>query len=374
MHSWEIYVHIPFCVRKCDYCDFLSFPCEDTRRREYLAALIQEITHVKIPETYGGVKSIYVGGGTPSLLSGEEMQRILNTIRSCFPVEEGAEISMEANPGTLTEEKLKGYRAAGVNRLSIGCQSVHDKELRMLGRIHQFADFTESFALARRTGFCNINVDLMSAIPGQHREDWQDCLKTIAALEPEHISAYSLIVEEGTPFAKRRLELPDEEEERQMYADTRKILKAFGYEQYEISNYARPGYACRHNIGYWDGTPYRSFGLGASSYIEETRFRNTGQMDIYLKQAQEPERLRREIEVLTKENRMEEYMFLGLRMNCGVSRKGFLERFGKSMEEVYGSKIEHFVREKLLTFSEDRVSLTEKGMDLANYVMAGFLL
>lgn len=374
MRSWEIYVHIPFCVRKCDYCDFLSFPCEDTRRREYLAALIQEITHVKIPETYGGVKSIYVGGGTPSLLSGEEMQRILNTIRSCFPVEEGAEISMEANPGTLTEEKLKGYRAAGINRLSIGCQSVHDKELRMLGRIHQFADFTESFALARRAGFCNINVDLMSAIPGQHREDWQDCLKTIAALEPEHISAYSLIVEEGTPFAKRRLELPDEEEERQMYADTRKILKAFGYEQYEISNYARPGYACRHNIGYWDGTPYRSFGLGASSYIEETRFRNTGQMDIYLKQAQEPERLRREIEVLTKENRMEEYMFLGLRMNCGVSRKGFLERFGKSMEEVYGSKIEHFVREKLLTFSEDRVSLTEKGMDLANYVMAGFLL
>lgn len=374
MVDWEIYVHIPFCVKKCSYCDFLSFPCGEGTRKAYLEALLKEIAHVQVPETYGSVTSVYFGGGTPSLLSGEDMQRLMAAIRGRFSLHGQAEISMEANPGTLTEEKLEGYRAAGINRLSIGCQSVHDRELLMLGRIHRFSDFTESFALARKAGFTNINVDLMSAIPGQRLKDWQDCLETIAAMGPEHISAYSLIVEEGTPFAEMELELPEEEEERQMYADTRRILKEHGYEQYEISNYARPGYACRHNIGYWDGTPYRSFGLGASSYIEETRFRNTNNLDVYLRQAGEPASLCRETEALTEQSRMEEYMFLGLRMNRGVSKKEFMNRFHRPMEEVYGSKIEHFVRGKLLTFSEDRVFLTEKGMDLANVVMAGFLL
>ena len=370
----EIYVHIPFCLRKCQYCDFLSFPCSGEGRTRYLAALGQEIACCGREYTEGAVTSVYFGGGTPSLLSGEEMAALMEALRRKFHLTEEAEITMEANPGTLTASCLAEYRQAGINRLSIGCQSVHDGELAVLGRIHRYEDFRESYGMAREAGFANINVDLMYGLPGQTVVSWRQSLETVCALGPEHISAYSLIVEEGTPFAEMVLELPGEEEERQMAEDVKEILAARGYARYEISNFARPGFACRHNIGYWDGTPYLSFGLGASSYMEGVRWRNTRSREKYLKNVSSPECLRRDVEILTIENQMEEFMFLGLRMTAGVRRSEFAKRFGMSMNEVYGEKIEHFVREKLLTNSGDRVFLTDRGMDLANRVMAGFLL
>ena len=342
----------------------------------YLEALHQEILCCGRSREDGLVTSVFVGGGTPSLLSGDEMERLFVLLRQQFAFAEDAEITMEANPGTLTEANLEGYRRAGINRLSIGCQSVHDEELEKLGRIHRFADFCESFSLARKAGLTNINVDLMSALPGQDLCSWEDCLEQIMAFAPEHISAYSLIIEEGTPFFDRQnsLQLPKEDTERRMYERTREILRQNGYEQYEISNYARSGFACRHNIGYWDQTPYLGFGLGASSYMEEIRFKNTSDMKEYLCQAKTGVFLREEEERLTLENRMEECMFLGLRMTKGVGFAEFEEKFGVSMMSVYGQTIEHFVREKLLTICENRVCLTEKGMDLANTVMAEFLL
>lgn len=372
----ELYIHIPFCVRKCLYCDFLSFPCLAGEKTAYLEALHQEILCCGRGREDGLVTSVFVGGGTPSLLTGDEMEGLFGTLRQQFVFAEDAEITMEANPGTLTEEKLEGYKKAGINRLSIGCQSVHDNELKKLGRIHRFADFTESFAMARKAGFTNINVDLMSALPDQTLASWEECLCRIMDLGPEHISAYSLIIEEGTPFYEQQdtLSLPDEDTERRMYERTRELLREGGYEQYEISNYARPGFACRHNIGYWDQTPYLGLGLGASSYIDEVRYKNTPDMKEYLCQAKTGRFLREEEDTLTRENRMEECMFLGLRMTRGVSFAEFQEKFGVPMESVYGETIEHFVREKLLTIRENRVCLTEKGMDLANTVMAEFLL
>ena len=372
----ELYIHIPFCIRKCGYCDFLSFPCKNSEKTAYLQALHTEILCCGKGRESIPVTSVFFGGGTPSLLTGEELAGILSALRQQFVFQDDAEITMEANPGTLTRKNLIEYRAAGVNRLSIGCQSVHDTELQALGRIHTFAQFAESFSLAREAGFTNINVDLMSAIPGQDLASWKDCLETVTSFAPEHISAYSLIIEEGTPFYEKQdsLNLPDEDTERDMYALTRRFLAEKGYAQYEISNYARPGYACRHNIGYWDQTPYLGLGLGSSSYMEETRWKNTADMDTYLQQADRQQFVREEEEQLTFQERMEEYMFLGLRMNCGVSIPLFQERFGVEMEAVYQKTIEHFVREKLLTIRENRVCLTEKGMDLANTVMAGFLL
>ena len=372
----ELYIHIPFCVRKCLYCDFLSFPCVAGEKTAYLEALHQEILCCGRGRKDGLVTSVFVGGGTPSLLTGDEMERLFGTLRQQFVFAEDAEITMEANPGTLAEKNLEGYRNAGINRLSIGCQSVHDEELEKLGRIHRFVNFCESFSLARKAGFTNINVDLMSALPGQDLSSWEDCLNRILDFAPEHISAYSLIIEEGTPFYEQEdmLQLPDEDTERLMYERTREILRENGYEQYEISNYARPGYACRHNIGYWDQTPYLGLGLGASSYMDEIRFKNTSDMKDYLHQAKTGVFRREEEEILTPENRMEECMFLGLRMTKGVGFAEFQEKFGVSMMSVYGKTIEHFVREKLLTIRENRVCLTEKGMDLANTVMAEFLL
>ena len=290
----ELYLHIPFCVRKCAYCDFLSFPAEKEIQKQYVNCLIEEIRQFDLAEDYV-VSTIFYGGGTPSVLEGSEIMRIMQAIRERFPdIREDAEITIECNPGTLTEEKLQIYQKAGINRLSLGLQSADQEELKLLGRIHTYNQFKENFYLARRIGFANINVDLMSALPGQSEESWQETLRFVCDLEPEHISAYSLIVEEGTPLYEeygemcadlekygdyasmpKRLQtkyegckcLPDEETDRNMYHHTKTTLAKLGYERYEISNYARPGYACRHNIGYWTGVEYLGLGLGASSLV-----------------------------------------------------------------------------------------------------------
>ena len=254
-----IYIHIPFCARKCAYCDFLSAPATEEVKVQYVKALKKEIEAFReMGQAYETV-TVFFGGGTPSLLTGEQLVEILKEVNRCCPIRSGAEITVECNPGTLTEEKLKAYKRAGVSRLSMGLQSAQNEELKKLGRIHTWEEFLISYEMAREKGFGNINVDLMSALPGQRRKTWADTLEQVLKLSPEHISAYSLIIEEGTPFYERYSpggplseELPDEDTERQMYYDTKEILERAGYERYEISNYAKPGYLCRHNLAYWN--------------------------------------------------------------------------------------------------------------------------
>ena len=371
-NSFELYIHIPFCVRKCAYCDFLSAPGSEEAKASYTKALLREIEAVKTEKRE--VSSIFVGGGTPSALSPSLMGDIFEKIHESFSVAQDAEITIEANPGTLSKEKLFLYKNAGINRLSLGLQSPEEAELKSLGRIHTYEEFLESFSLAREAGFQNINVDLMCALPDQTYEGWIRNLRTVAALHPEHISAYSLIIEEGTPFAKRKLNLPDEDTEYRMYEDTAGILAEYGYEQYEISNYAKKGLACRHNIGYWTRKEYLGLGLGAASLWGNQRFSNTSDFSAYLKESGSPEKIRENRETLSLEDEMSEFMFLGLRMTEGVSKAEFLESFGTPIESVYGKVLDKYKNMGLLEEKEGRIFLTRAGIHVSNGVMAEFLL
>ena len=372
----ELYLHMPFCVRKCAYCDFLSFPTDQETQNLYTRRLREDID--AMGKKYGDipVDTIFIGGGTPSVPDSALIVGIMEHVRKAFHVAEGAEISMEANPGTVTREKLTDYRRAGINRLSFGLQSANDRELKLLGRIHTWAEFLESFHLARECGFTNINIDLMSALPGQTRESWKDTLKRVTDLNPEHISAYSLIIEDGTPFGEKygseegRKLLPDEDSEREMYHETKRFLRDCGYERYEISNYAKPGRACRHNIGYWTGLPYLGLGLGASSYMDGCRFAVNSDMKQYL---EEKPGMFTDVEKLTKKDMEEEFFYVGLRMTAGVSLPEFERRFGVSAKDVYPGLMEMFVEEKAAVFQGDRFVLTDYGLDVSNYNMAQFL-
>ena len=369
----ELYLHMPFCVRKCAYCDFLSFPSGAETQRMYAKRLMKDID--VMGKRYGEipVETIFIGGGTPSVPDSALIVEIMEHVRHAFHVADGAEISMEANPGTVTREKLTDYRKAGINRLSFGLQSANDRELKLLGRIHTWAEFLESFTLARECGFANLNIDLMSALPGQTCESWKETLSRVTDLDPEHISAYSLIIEEGTPFGERygseegRKLLPDEDSEREMYHETKRFLKDCGYERYEISNYAKPGRECRHNIG---GVPYLGLGLGASSYLDGCRFTVNPDMKQYL---EEKPGMFADIEKLTKKDMEEEFFYVGLRMTAGVSLSEFERRFGISAKEVYPGLMETFVKEKAARFEGDRFVLTDYGLDVSNYIMALFL-
>lgn len=372
----ELYLHMPFCVRKCAYCDFLSFPSGAKTQRMYAKRLMEDID--VMGKRYGEipVETIFIGGGTPSVPDSGLIVEIMEHVRHAFHVADGAEISMEANPGTVTREKLTDYRKAGINRLSFGLQSANDRELKLLGRIHTWAEFLESFTLARECGFANLNIDLMSALPGQTCESWKETLSRVTDLDPEHISAYSLIIEEGTPFGERygseegRKLLPDEDSEREMYHETKRFLKDCGYERYEISNYAKPGRECRHNIGYWTGVPYLGLGLGASSYLDGCRFTVNPDMKQYL---EEKPGMFTDIEKLTKKDMEEEFFYVGLRMTAGVSLSEFERRFGISAKEIYPGLMETFVKEKAARFEGDRFVLTDYGLDVSNYIMAQFL-
>ena len=370
--SFELYIHIPFCVRKCAYCDFLSAPGSEEAKASYTEALLREIEAVKTEKRE--VSSIFVGGGTPSALSPSLMGDIFEKIHKSFSVAPDAEITIEANPGTLSKEKLFLYRNVGINRLSLGLQSPEAAELKSLGRIHTYEEFLESFSLAREAGFQNINVDLMCALPEQTYEGWVRNLRTVAALHPEHISAYSLIIEEGTPFAKRKLNLPDEDTEYRMYEDTAGILAEYGYEQYEISNYAKKDLACQHNVGYWTRKEYLGLGLGAASLWGNQRFSNTSDFSLYLNNSRFPEKIRGDRETLSLEAEMSEFMFLGLRMTKGVSKAEFLEGFGVPIESVYGKVLDKYKSVGLLEETEGRIFLTRAGIHVSNGVMAEFLL
>lgn len=395
MRPLELYIHIPFCVRKCQYCDFLSAPSTAKERQEYVEGLCRQIRSYGETAKAYRVVSIFVGGGTPSILEAGQILDIFAAVYDTFAVETGAEITIEMNPGTVTEEKLAAYKKAGINRLSIGLQSAKNDELQTLGRIHTYEEFLKTYELAREAGYRNINIDLMSAIPGQTVEGWEETLRKAAELRPEHISAYSLIIEEGTPFYERYgercaderhaeersigeagrgtaeggniggvrhgiagvMELPGEEEERQMYRRTKSILEEYGYHRYEISNYALPGYECRHNLGYWNRTEYLGIGAGAASLMDNRRWDDGG-----------------EPAALSRTEQMEECMFLGLRKTEGVSKVQFEGEFGCSMESVYGEVLERMYGLGMMEEAEGYVRLTERGIDVSNGVMCEFLI
>lgn len=397
MRELSLYVHIPFCVRKCLYCDFLSFSMEklcgaaadEKQEKEkvftsYVNLLKKEIRAWGKQCQNRRVISIFFGGGTPSLLPHPCLHTLMQEIRSSFVVDESAEITMEMNPGTVTQESLSAYRTDGINRLSIGLQSASDEELTRIGRIHTYAAFEECFRWARKTGFSNINVDLMAALPGQSMTSYRRTLERVCALSPEHISAYSLILEEGTPLYERQelYHFPSEEEDREMYLLTEKLLGAAGYQRYEISNYAKDGYACRHNQVYWTRGDYLGLGLGAASMMENRRWQNPADMAEYgqyceLAQDAAWQRLNgweSASQALSHREQMEEFMFLGLRLTEGVSRDVFHRTFGLSVEEVYGQVLEKHMRQGLLQMEGDRIFLTGRGLDVSNYVMSDFLL
>lgn len=409
MRNIELYIHIPFCVRKCAYCDFISFPLERGRATQeqeklYLEALTREIRFYGEQMKDVQLSTIYIGGGTPSLLDGEEIEAIMDTVYRSFVVAGDAEISIECNPGTADRQKLAAYRACGINRISIGLQSVCDKELEMLGRIHTFEQFLQIYQEARKVGFDNINVDLMSGIPYQTPEQFHKSLSTVVRLRPEHISAYSLIVEEGTPFYERYHEdavrqaageptelLPSEEQVCQVLDDTEAFLEGHGYRRYEISNYAKEGYACRHNLGYWERAEYLGVGLGAASLLEEVRYTNTSDLNVYLKEAKGIQKhmadetdpygkikgrtnLHTEAMALSRHDRMSEFMYLGLRKTDGISRADFEKNFGVSIDAIYPEQIHKLIGESLLVQREGRIFLTKRGLGVANYAMAEFLL
>ncbi len=379
MNGLGIYIHIPFCVKKCNYCDFLSFSASDEAREAYVQTLCGEIRLEAREYKSYQVQTVFFGGGTPSLLTVPQLTGILETLKENFHVAKTAEISMEINPGTVTAESLRGYRAAGINRLSIGLQSANDEEMKILGRIHTYDMFIQAYKEAVAAGFTNINVDVMSALPGQDRDSYKDTLKKILRLDPRptHISAYSLIVGEGTLFyewhEQGKLNLPKEEEEREMYELTGEMLEEAGYRRYEISNYALPGYECEHNKSYWVRKNYLGFGLGAASMVENKRFSNEGDMNQYMTRVNTGVSTEKNATLLTKEEQMEETMFLGLRLMDGVSKQRFLNSYGVSMESVYGDVIKKHVESGLLMDGES-VKLTKRGIDVSNVVMADFLL
>lgn len=380
----ELYFHIPFCVRKCFYCDFLSAPADGQTKAAYMEALRRETALRAEEYRCDSVTSVFIGGGTPSAVKAEEIAALLSTVRQYYPLAEDAEITIEVNPGTVTAEKLEVYRAAGINRLSIGLQSADDRELAAIGRIHTWQQFLDTYGLAVGAGYRNINIDVMSTLPGQTLESYRRTLEKILSLTPQptHISAYSLILEEGTAFwgmsQRGELTLPDEDADRQMYSETKRILAEAGYSRYEISNYAKPGHACRHNCGYWRRDEYAGFGIGAASLVRESRFRNGDSLTAYLR---DPVGCREELQVLSPQEQMEEFMFLGLRMTEGVSERDFEDRFGQRLADIYGGVIQANLRDGLLEWqcgeehgNARRLALTERGLDISNYVMAQFLL
>ena len=379
----ELYFHIPFCVRKCLYCDFLSAPGTEEVQAEYMSALISEVEGCGGKYADWAVTSIFIGGGTPSILEGHWIEALMKAVRRQFWLTDEAEITIEVNPGTVDPDKLKTYRKAGINRLSIGLQSADDKELAAIGRIHSFAQFLDTYENAAAAGFSNMNVDIMSALPEQTLESYERTLHKVLQLtpQPKHISAYSLIVEEGTPFweleRQGKLALPDEDCERLMYEETARILGEYGYYRYEISNYAKPGFECRHNCGYWQRTNYLGFGIGAASLLENIRFRNGDDLYKYL---DNPLACREDIQTLSHREQMEEFMFLGLRMTGGICVLEFQRTFGIALEEVYGAVIAKNQTDGLLCYKrntetgEEMLALTAKGLDVSNYCMAQFLL
>lgn len=375
MNSVSLYIHIPFCKMKCHYCDFPSFSGKEQLMVDYAKALSQEISSsCKGKE----ISSIFIGGGTPTYLCIEGWKILQETIKKLSFRKENFEFTIEGNPKTFKEEQLEIFEAMGVNRISMGLQAVQDCHLESLGRVHTFEDFYNSFQMLRKAGFSNINVDLMFGLPGQSLKDWKETLQKVTAIGPEHISAYSLIIEEGTRFYKLyeegKLLLPEEEVERAMYEEAIVYLEKAGYYQYEISNFAKKGYECKHNLVYWSLENYIGCGSSAHSYIHGTRYRNEEKVETYIRYINERGNAKIEEIINDKKDNMEEFMFLGLRKKTGISIKEFEERFEEPIHKIYGEVIEKHIKLKLLNEENNRLFLTDRGIELSNQVMSDFII
>lgn len=382
----ELYIHIPFCVKKCSYCDFLSFPAGEDIQEDYIRQLRNEIGYRSSIAMEREVSSIYIGGGTPSILREKLIADILRSVRVYFRLREDAEITIECNPSSVMRHKFALYREVGINRVSLGLQSANNTELKMLGRVHTFEEFLKSYQSARMEKIENINVDLIDSIPMQSMKSWRNTLRNVCMLKPEHISIYDLIIEEGTPFYEMQkrglLRLPSEEEQEELDGFKKECLSQYGYNRYEISNYARAGYLCRHNIGYWKGAEYLGLGLGSSSYFDGQRWDNIRELKDYLGMdfiyltKETDARLRTNIRKLSRKDMMEEFIFLGMRLTSGVRAIDFKERFGVEMEEVYGDILDKNEKDGLIHHDEakDSYYLTERGLDVSNVVLSEFLL
>jgi len=373
MKNVALYIHIPFCKQKCLYCDFPSLAGKEDCMFDYATALAKEINSIKDKK----IKTIFIGGGTPTYLSLEGWAVIKKSI-SRLDVCEDLEFTVEGNPGTFTREKLNFLKSMGVNRLSIGLQAYQDSLLKKLGRIHTIKDFEKSFKLARNVGFDNINVDLMFGLPSQTLEQWMETLQKVTQMSPEHLSCYSLIVEEGTEFYKRfeegLLNLPDEELERTMYARTIEYLGQKGYKQYEISNFAKDNKLCRHNLVYWEMGEYIGCGSASHSYSNGYRYRNEENIEKYIEKVNVDGSAVVENTKNSYNDDMEEFMFMGLRKIEGISKNEFRKRFDKNIEDVYKSQIDKYVSTGFMKENEDYISLTYEGIEVSNVIMAEFIL
>ena len=378
MSELGIYIHMPFCKRKCYYCDFISYENKQNEIGQYCKALIKEIQH-ESKNIKESVSTIYVGGGTPSFVDANYVKQIIEVVKSNYYIQKNAEITVEINPGTVNEEKLKKYKEAGVNRLSIGLQSTKNELLKQIGRIHTFEEFLFSYNLARKTGFQNINVDLMLGLPNQTLEDIEDSLKQIIKIDPEHISLYSLIVEENTKIEKMinngDIMLPEEELERNMYWKTKEILEKNNYKHYEISNYAKEGYESKHNSNCWKQKEYLGFGIAAHSYYQNKRYCNIDAIERYCKNIENNNIRNNRIicEIQTNEENRKEYMLLGLRMIDGINIQEFKNKFIDNPIYVFHKELEKLVKENLIEIDLNQIKLTNKGLDLANLVWEEFV-
>ena len=378
-----IYIHIPFCKRKCRYCDFVSFACKDEMIEKYIHCLLEEIDEksdelIDIKDDIV-VDTIYIGGGTPSIISPIFIEKIINKISADYNVDKNAEVTIEVNPGTIDENKLMSYIKSGINRLSIGLQSANDKLLNMLGRIHTYEEFNEVYDLARKVGFKNINVDLMIGLPKQTLKDVEESLEKIIKKNPKHISVYSLIVEENTKMFDMiedgTLELPSEDLEREMYWKVKNVLEKNQYKHYEISNFAKNGYESKHNMNCWNQKSYLGFGVAAHSYFDNIRYSNIDNLKQYIQNFENKSTIYNIVfhENQSKEDMMKEYMLLGLRKIDGVIISDFKEKFVDNPLYVFRNELSRLSDEGLIEVFENSIRLTDKGLDLANVVWSEFV-
>lgn len=374
MKEISLYIHIPFCKQKCLYCDFPSYSGKDKLMSSYIDALNMEI--LQKAKNYS-INSIFIGGGTPSYLNNSDLESLMITLNK-LNLNKKLEFTVECNPGTLNKANLEIMKKYKVNRISMGLQSIKNSILKEIGRIHSYEEFKNNYVLARDIGFDNINVDLMFGLPNQTLEDWKESLVEIAKLGPDHISAYSLIIEEGTQFynlyEQDELNLPEEDNERSMYLDTKEILTTYGYHQYEISNFAKNDKECFHNKVYWKCNEYLGLGASASSFMNEKRIKNIDNIEEYIDKINKNETVIEKIHINDINDDMEEFVFMGLRMIEGIKINEFKERFDKDIYEVYGDIIEKNIKKELLVSNSDKLYLTSRGMEISNYVMSDFIL
>ena len=383
-----LYVHIPFCKKKCEYCDFKSYADKEELIEEYVKWLKYELEEVgegnrldyeNHLDNLAIVKTIYIGGGTPSLIDSKYISEILEVIKKNYTFAENTEITIEVNPGTVNKEKLEQYKKSGINRLSIGLQSTHDRLLKKIGRIHNYDDFLNTFKIARNVGFENINIDLMLGLPEQSIEDLEQSVEEVIKLNPEHISVYSLIVEEETPFYKKleanELNLPEDDLERKMYWAVKEKLEKSGYIHYEISNFAKKGFESKHNLSCWNQDEYIGFGTSAHSYTNNIRYSNIDNIEEYINNFKTDNETENFVfhEKQNKESKMKEFMMLGLRKIEGISIKDFKSRFSLNPIFAYRKELEKLVDEELIEIDGDNIRLTNKGLDLANLVWEEFV-